>query len=52
MSGHEHTRRCYWDFQEARWQCRPETAEPEPVTEFPAVVLSTDEPVGAALEPR
>jgi hypothetical protein len=18
---HEHTRRCYWDFRECRWQC-------------------------------
>lgn len=29
MSGHEHTKRCYWDFREARWECRPEVDEPQ-----------------------
>lgn len=50
MSGHEHTKRCYWDFREARWVCRPELDEPELATEFPAVIVMSDEPVGVAAE--
>lgn len=50
MSGHEHTKRCYWDYLEARWVCRPELDEPELAREFPAVVLTADEPVGAPLD--
>ena len=48
MSGHEHTKRCYWDYLEARWECRPELAEQDAVTEFPAVEVRVDEPVVAA----
>ena len=44
MSRHEHTKRCYWDYLEARWECRPETDEPQAVTEFPAVEVRVDEP--------
>jgi hypothetical protein len=47
MSGHEHTKSCYWDYLEARWVCRPEIAEPDGTVEFPAVVVTADEPVGA-----
>lgn len=50
MSGHEHTKRCYWDYLEARWVCRPELDEPELAREFPAVVLTADEPVGAPVD--
>jgi hypothetical protein len=49
MSGHEHTKRCYWDYLEATWVCRPEVAEPE-VAEFAAVVVAADEPVGATAD--
>lgn len=47
MAGHEHTARCYWDYLEARWVCRPELDEPESATEFPAVAVAVEEPVGA-----
>jgi hypothetical protein len=50
MSGHEHTKRCYWDYLEARWVCRPELDEPALVTEFAAAVLATNEPVGASID--
>ena len=50
MSGHEHTRRCYWDYLEARWVCRPELDEPEPAIEFAAVVVSRGDPVGAVAD--
>lgn len=48
MSGHEHTKRCYWDYLEARWVCRPEVDEPAAVTAFPEVVVTADVPVGVA----
>jgi len=48
MAGHEHTRRCYWDYLEARWECRPEKDEAQPVTEFAATEIRLDEPVVAA----
>ena len=44
MSRHEHNKRCYWDYLEARWECRPEMDEPQAVTEFPAVEVRVDEP--------
>jgi hypothetical protein len=47
MSGHEHTKRCYWDYLEACWVCRPEIDEADQAVEFPAVVVTADEPVGA-----
>jgi hypothetical protein len=50
MSGHEHSKRCYWDFLEARWVCRPEVDDPEPATEFPALVVTAEQPVGAAAD--
>jgi hypothetical protein len=49
MSGHEHTKRCYWDYLEARWECRPEQDEPQAVTEFSAVEIRLDEQAAAAL---
>jgi hypothetical protein len=52
MAEHEHTKRCYWDYFEARWECRPEAAEPAAVTEFPAVVLTTPEPVPATTDAK
>lgn len=48
MSDHDHTKRCYWDFREARWICRPAAAEATPVTEFPAVVVTPEQPIVAA----
>lgn len=48
MSGHEHTKRCYWDYLEARWVCRPDLDEP--AIEFAAVVVSTGDPVGAVAD--
>jgi hypothetical protein len=48
MSRHEHTKRCYWDFVEARWECRPESDEPQQATEFPAVEVRVGEPVVGA----
>ena len=50
MAGHEHTKRCYWDYLEARWVCRPEVAEPDVPLEFPATVLVIEEPVVAITE--
>ena len=50
MSGHEHTKRCYWDFVDARWVCRPEVDEPALATNFPAVVLTTEAPVGVTAD--
>lgn len=50
MAGHEHTKRCYWDFREARWVCRAARAEDDPVTEFPAAEVRIEEPVGVATE--
>jgi hypothetical protein len=47
---HEHTKRCYWDYLEARWVCRPEVAEPDAAVEFPATVVSADEPVAAVAD--
>jgi hypothetical protein len=49
MSGHEHTKRCYWDFMEARWECRPELDEPQLVGVAVATEQS-DEPVGATAD--
>jgi hypothetical protein len=46
MSGHEHTKRCYWDFMEARWECRPELDEPQLVG-VAVAAEQPDEPVGA-----
>jgi hypothetical protein len=48
MSDHEHTKRCYWDFREARWVCRPTADDETAVTEFPAVVVTTEQPVATA----
>ena len=48
MSGHEHTNRCYWDYLEARWECRAAREDDESATEFPAVVVTTELPVAAA----
>ncbi|MDT4940774.1 MAG: hypothetical protein QOJ34_863 [Pseudonocardiales bacterium] len=47
MSGHEHTNRCYWDYLEARWECRPAREELAAVTEFAAVVVRPEAPVDA-----
>ncbi|MFL6111439.1 MAG: hypothetical protein ACJ786_08820 [Catenulispora sp.] len=45
-TGHEHTRRCYWDFREAQWVCRPAAApDASAATEFPPVVVATEQPV-------
>lgn len=50
MSGHEHGKHCYWDYREARWVCRPEPAEPDLAGNFPAVVVSIDDPVVAVAD--
>ena len=48
MAGHEHTKRCYWDYRIAAWVCRPERAEDDPVMEFAALALTEQRPVAAA----
>jgi hypothetical protein len=49
MSGHEHTKRCYWDYLEARWECRAERHDPQAVAEFPAVEVRVEEPAVSAV---
>ena len=48
MSGHEHTNRCYWDFIECRWVCRPARVEDDEVVAFAPVEVVGEPAVAVA----
>jgi hypothetical protein len=52
MAGHEHTKRCYWDYRIAAWVCRAERPEDDEVAEFPALEVSFEAPVAAGADAK
>jgi hypothetical protein len=42
-TSHQHTRRCFWDYLECRWQCPPATAtNPQDPTREPTAATDVD----------